>query len=555
MSVHISQDQLDSAQRLTQAQWKKMRAELGRVTIDPKKNAGLHDEGVLLGYQRRLLESTANNRVTVIDKSRRTGATWALAVDAVLTSATSKEDHGMDTLYIGYNHDMAREFIDTAAEWAEILHGLTLEIEESIFRGKDADGNDKDILAFSIRFASGFEIIALTSNPRSLRGRQGYVIIDEAAFHDDFEGLLKAAVALLMWGGKICIISTQNGDDNPYNKLLNDVLAGKKNYSIVRFDFDDALKDGLYERICLKTGQTWTPENEAQWRSSMIADYGDDADEELYCIPSKGSGTFLSGQLIRARQIEVPVIRWEPDDGFVHLPEATRKSTVQDWLEENVDPVLATLDPNLRHCFGNDFGRVADLTVLWPVAVERTMNLTTPFIVELRNVPFEEQKQIFFYILDRLPRLSSGAMDGGGNGAYLAETVQQKYGAHAIEIINFSQNFYRENMPKFKAAFEDDDFTVPKDDDVYNDFRAIRKVNGVAQIPSDKRTLELASKGRKRHGDSAIAGFLAHYASEMEVSEYAYQSIHDKSDDDFDDDDDDFGGSTLFNTRHDGLVS
>lgn len=554
MTVGVTKEQIDSAERLTTKEWEKLRREIGRVTIDPANLDDLQDEGVFLNYQKTLLASTAKHRVTVVDKSRRTGATWSLAADAVLTSATDKNEGGMDTLYIGYNHDMAREFIDTAAEWAKTLHDIAMEVEEFIFKGRDADGNEKDILAFSIRFASGFEITALTSNPRSLRGRQGYVIIDEAAFHDDFEGLLKAAVALLMWGGKICIISTQNGDENPYNKLINDIHSGKKKYNLVRFDFDDALKDGLYERICMRTGVNWSPKAEAQWREDMVADYAHDADEELYCVPSKGSGTFLSGQLIRARQTDVPVIRWEPAEGFVHLPDDERVSTVDDWLQEVVDPVLETLDPNLRHCFGNDFGRVADLTVLWPVAIERTMNLTTPFIVELRNVPFEQQKQIFKYILDRLPRFSSGAMDGGGNGAYLAETIQQEYGEHCVEIINFSQNFYRENMPKLKAAFEDEDITIPKDDDVYNDFRAIRKVRGVAQIPSDKRTVEIANKGRKRHGDAAIAALLAHYASEMDVSEYAYQSINDKDDADefFDDDDDDFE-STLYNSRQDGI--
>ena len=42
----------------------------------------------------------------------------------------------------------------------------------------------KAINAFRIKFASGFEIMALSSAPRGLRGKQGVVIIDEAAFVD-----------------------------------------------------------------------------------------------------------------------------------------------------------------------------------------------------------------------------------------------------------------------------------------------------------------------------------------------------------------------------------
>jgi phage FluMu gp28-like protein len=39
---------------------------------------------------------------------------------------------------------------------------------------------DKDITAYRIRFASGVEIWGLPSTARSLRSKQGRVIIDEA---------------------------------------------------------------------------------------------------------------------------------------------------------------------------------------------------------------------------------------------------------------------------------------------------------------------------------------------------------------------------------------
>ena len=122
----------------------------------------------------------------------------------------------------------------------------------------------------SMKFASGFEIVALASRPRSLRGRQGFVIIDEAAFHDDLKELMKAALALLIWGGKVLVISTHNGEDNYYNTLVKEARSGDKGYGYVRFDFDDALKDGLYQRVCLRTGETWSIEAEAAWRAGMV---------------------------------------------------------------------------------------------------------------------------------------------------------------------------------------------------------------------------------------------------------------------------------------------
>lgn len=528
MSAEPQSEDFKIGRAISQEEWTDLRrSSLYGLPAELQALADVDHVEVLLGYQKRLLIATSLNSVTVVEKSRRTGATWALGAQAVLTAGSMRSAQGMDVMYIGYNLDMAREFIDVCGMWAKSFYKFAAAAQEFLFPdGKDENGADRFIQAFRIQFASGFEIVALTSKPRSLRGRQGFVIVDEAAFHDDLKELLKAALAFLIWGGKVCIISTHDGEDNAFNELIQDIRAGRKKYALVRFDFDEALQDGLYQRVCLRTGNKWTVEAEAKWRTDLLNDYGDAADEELFCIPSKGSGTFLPGALIRSRMSDdVPVIRFECSDAFVFKPENERISIVNDWLLREIAPLLATLDKRQRHVFGEDFARVSDLTVIWPFAIRRDMRLDTPFIVELRNVPYEQQKQILFFILHGMPRFSGGAMDATGNGAYLAEVAQQEFGELMIEPVHFSQGWYRDNTPKFKAAFEDGDIqSIPRDDDVHNDLRAFKTIGGVAQIPSDKRTLELAKKGRKRHGDAAIAALLAHFSSERDVPEYGYHS-------------------------------
>ena len=86
---------------------------------------------------------------------------------------------------------------------------------------------------------------------------QGFVVIDEAAFHEELKELMKAAIALLIWGGRVLVISTHNGEDNYFNQLVKAARAGK-GYGLVRFDFDEALKDGLYKRVCIRTRQEWS---------------------------------------------------------------------------------------------------------------------------------------------------------------------------------------------------------------------------------------------------------------------------------------------------------
>lgn len=487
---------------------------------------------VLLVYQQDLLASTAIHRVVVVEKSRRTGYTWAVAADAVLTSAASRSAGGMDTLYIGYNLDMAREFIDTAAMWAKAFNQVASEVEETVFKDTGPDGEPRDILAFRIMFASGFEIMALCSRPRSLRGKQGYVIVDEAAFHDDLEELLKAAFALLIWGGKVLVISTHDGDTNPFNKLVEDIKKGRKPYHLITLTFDQALQDGLYQRICMVTGQEWTPEAEAKWREEIIDIYGDGADEELFVIPSTGAGAYIPGTLIERQQKDgIPVIRWECDKDFLQLSDHLREAEARDFCERVLKPLLDQLAPELDTFFGWDFALSGDLSVGWPVQRQRNMVRRPPFILELRNVPYAQQRQILWYVLDRLPRFLAGAMDATGNGAPLAQETATRYGLERIAQVKISAAWYREVMLTFKAAFEDGLVELPRDADVYNDHRAIKLINGIAQIVrqmQDSGKGEAAAKGKanakKRHGDSAIANLMAWVASCIETGEYAYTS-------------------------------
>lgn len=513
-----------SPRLISAAEWQQLRQE--SLYGLPPELAELPREEVLLGYQKRLLESTAAHAVTVVRKSRRTGATWAIGADAALTSAASRQAGGMDTLYIGYNLDMAREFIDVAGMWARTFGEVVSDIGEFVF----SDGKD-DIQAFRISFASGFEISALSSRPRSLRGKQGYVIIDEAAFHDDLPGLMQAALALLIWGGKLCIISTHNGEDNPYNEILKEVAAGKKAFNVVTFDFDDALKDGLYQRICQRKGTAWSIEAEAAWRTEIVNFYGEYADEELFCIPSRSGGAYLPAPLIEARmRAGIPVIRLDKDDSFAHWPEHLRVGDIRDWCERELTPNLAALDPAQPHVLGEDFGRVSDLTVFVPLAVGQDLVRRCPFVVELRNVPFEAQKQILLFILARLPRFAGAKLDATGNGSYLAEVAAQRYGAELIEQVKLAAPYYAEAFPKLKAAFTDGSIEIAADLDHLNDLRLVTTIAGVPRIPA-VRTAEKGEDGRttenqkKRHGDFAVALLLAWMASTDLKSAYGYEAV------------------------------
>ncbi len=470
---------------------------------------------VFLDYQKLLMTGVSHHAVIVAEKSRRIGYSWAAAAIAALTASATKGAGGMDVLYLGYNLEMAREFIDYVAEWARAIEPAAAEVEEVVF---EDDRAEKSIQAFRIRFASGFKVLALPSSPRSLRGMQGLVIIDEAAFHEDLEGVLKAAFALLIWGGRVLVISTHDGDENPFNRLVQDIRAGRRPYHLLRVTLDDALADGLYQRICLVRGLTWSKEAEAAWRQELIEFYGSGADEELFCIPSASSGSFLPGALIEARmQPDIPVLRWKAPAAFDQEPEHLRVAEAREWCEETLKPVLAAIDPEMPVTFGFDVGRRGDLSAGWFLGTQSDLVRRTLFTFELRNMPFAQQRQILWYVLERIPRLRAGKMDATGLGMQLAEETVQKFGSR-IEAVMLNDAWYRENMPPWKAAFEDATIVLPRDRDVLTDHRAVQLVRGIAKVVERS-----GDKGEKRHGDSAIACVLAHAASRGDVAVYEYE--------------------------------
>jgi len=467
------------------------------------------DETVFLPYQQKWMADTS--QVKVGEKSRRIGLTWAEAADSVLTAAA---DAGEDVFYISYNMEFTKEFVQTCAGWAKSLGRAASEMEEILIKDED-----KDVTAYRIAFPSGHKILGLPSRPTTLRGRQGRVIIDEAAFCDNLGELLKAALALLMWGGDVRIISTHNGEDNPFNEMVKDIRSGKVPYSLHRTTINDALEQGLYKRICLRTGKTWTKAAEKKWLDDLVKTYGDGASEELFCIPSKSGSKYLSRALVEASMDKaIPVLKWEQSDDFTYLAEEVRQAACMQWIAEDLAPILEQA-PELPSFVGEDFGRSGDLSV---VAIQQEIMpgfLKALCYVEMRNVPFAQQYQVICFIIDHLKRFYGSSLDARGNGQMIAELLAQKYGPGYVNQVMISRQFYMEYFPKYKARFEDQGVKIPYSLDILEDHRLVAIEKGVPLIP-DGRTSEDAGRKKLRHGDSVVAGLMIEHAYSSTASAY-----------------------------------
>jgi phage FluMu gp28-like protein len=484
-------------------------------------SAPIHE--VLLKYQREWIGDRA--QVRVCEKSRRAGISWATAAEAVMLSAAAPNAGGKDTWYVGYTQDMGLQFVRDAAFWAKHFKVVASEIAT-----EDVLDDDRSIKSFTIVFSSGFRITALSSAPRNLRSKKGFVVIDEAAFHNELDELIESAIALKMWGGRIAIISTHNGVDNPFNELVEDVKAKKLNYALHHIPIDRALEDGLFKRICLvEPAQygAWTAEKERAWLEDLHESYREKGvEQELYCVPKNSGGAYIARSLIEACSEPAPVVRLDlQKEGVEPLPEPERAAWVAPWCEKVLAPVLATLNRDRPHYFGMDFGRVADLSVIAPMVLGQTLERRVPFLVELRRCPYRQQEQILKFIVERLPRFTAGALDATGNGKALAEYAADNFGSLRIEQVTLSDAWYSEHLPPFRAAFQDRTIVVPRDSDVLDDLRALESINGVPKLPKAKNK---GDDGKSRHGDSAVALALAYRASFANVAPIEFRSTGEK---------------------------
>lgn len=494
---------------------------------------------VLLPYQQAWLADEA--QLKIMEKSRRIGASWGEAADAVLICGA---EGGSNYFYISATQDMAREFVEAAALWSRAYNVAAGAIGEGLWDdGDDDSGNRRYIKTFEITFPrSGRRIVALSSRPTNLRGKQGTVGIDEAAFHPNLQELLKAAMAMLLWGDKVRIWSTHNGVENAFNELIQEVRAGKRGpisqASVHRVTFREAVAQGLYQRVCLRKGIEWTQAGEDAWVAAAYQFYGDAAAEELDAVPSASAGAYLSLALIETRMVtpfpEDPngpvIVRGKWDDGFAYLPEDVRRHAIAGWIAENLQPHLARLNKLRRHAFGEDFARNRDQAVTTILEEDVDLTRRPRITIELSNCPFSCQEQILEYVIRALPRFRGGAMDATGNGAALAEKMAQIFGVEMIEQVKLSDAFYLAHMPKLKAGLQDGTLRdLPRDEPHRDDLRAIKLVQGVPKVPREARqsagqAAAAAESGSKaqRHGDYAIALFLAEYAFHREAGEIAW---------------------------------
>lgn len=479
--------------------------------------------------------------VKVCEKGRQEGYTWATACESVEVASTRASDGGCNVWFMSTSQDDAREFIHECSRWVYRFAPI-MRVCPDVETYDWIDEEDPvSIQTYRITFPSGFAIHALPSRPARLRGKKGYAICDEAA-HQDLDAWLKASGALKMWGGRRAIISTHHGSDSGFYRYIQRVKAsiaeGKPMASLHSVFLDDALRLGLYRRICrLSRPQiVWTQEREDEWVEELRREYGDAFDEECRGIVAGASNQLIGRPIVLAAQIlspaDCPIVEFcggdqprmwingdlvESADKPWPLPTEQKQDIaspedrarlVRGWLDEHLAPILMRINAlELDIHVGDDYGRSGDISCKI-IGTNDSVNRRKPrLIIECEKVPFTVQDQIADYCWPLLSRLRSGSGDGNGNGNASAERAKEQTRGKMVVTMRLPDTAFS----RVRSRLEQGALALPQHGrDLADDLTSVkRKANGI-EAPQ-RRT----ARGQQRHADAAYA--LAHFEHSIDT--------------------------------------
>lgn len=391
-----------------------------------------------LPYQQRWINDLS--RFKIAEKSRRTGFTFGQAYEDVDYSVEKAE---RKVWFSSRDDSAAVEYIDYCAFFIKKTFGMAAE-----FIGDDLIDPEKDITAHVIRFKNGSKITAMSSSPGRFRSKGGKVVMDEFAFHDSQEELYAAAMPVILRNDPLRIISTYNGKGNMYYKLVNRVRNGELNWSLHKVDIFLAVNEGLYDSIM---GRPTTEQEREDWLSELKRNCASEETwlQEFCCIPVDSATAFLPYDLLATCE-KMPALLYKD---------------------------LA----DLKGCelyAGIDIGRKQDLTVIW-IDEKIAGTFYTRHKIELKNMPFSEQKQILFPIL-AMPEMRRACIDATGIGMQLAEEAAQMFGTFKIEPVMFTQKSKEDMAHRVKRYLEDRKFIIPEEQKTRQDFHNIQRLVTVA---------------------------------------------------------------------------
>ncbi len=425
-------------------------------------------EPYFLPYQAAWLKDTS--RFKIAKKSRRVGLTYAQSYEDVRDAA---KKGGMDVWFSSADESAAKEYIRYCGMWAKILNIGARDLGELVIDEK------KGIKSLVIELESGKRIHGLTSNPKAFRSKGGKLILDEFAFHEDAEGMWKAARPIITWGYPVRIISTLNGTGNRYYRMMleaeRDNAEGKKSiWSLHTITINDAVEQGLADKI---VGKPLSAQERKAWLDVEREGCGDeDAWRQEYLCEALDENSFW--------------LSWD-DITKAEIPEAGKPELYEGG-----------------NCYvGWDIARKRDLSVIWVVEQVGDVYITRE-VITMKRTSYGEQLSRLAEVMQRY-RVIRATLDATGLGGPIVEQAQAKFGALRVEGLIFTSQSKQAMAVMIKQHFQDRRLRMPEDKAIRAAHRAIKQTKSAAGHARFD-----AERSEGGHADEFWAHALAIYASD-----------------------------------------
>jgi phage FluMu gp28-like protein len=413
----------------------------GHCKIFPQRDV------MLLPFQQKWVND--NSRLKLAVKARQIGWSWCSAYRLVRQKLS--KNARVDAWVSSRDETQAMLFIEDAKRFADVLNVAASDMGENAI-------DDSGHTSFVLRFANGFRIHSMSSNPDAQAGKRGDRILDEFALHLDSRRLYEIAYPGITWGGSLEIFSSHRGSTSFFNELLREITekGNPKGFSYHRVTLQDALDQGfLYKLQCkLPPNDPRMQMDEADYFSFIRQGCADEESflQEFCCIPADDNTAFLPYDLIAGCEYRENQ-QWQTD------------------LLDCKNPLFV----------GVDVGREHDLTVIWLIELVNDIKFTRR-VIELNKQTFEAQENELYSLL-KLPAVRRCCIDRSGLGRQFAERAATKFGAYKVEGVDFTTGTKEELAYPVRTSFEDRTVKVPFTNAIRADLRGVRReVTGSGNI-------------------------------------------------------------------------
>lgn len=399
-----------------------------------------------LPYQLKWIEDDSPLRIW--EKSFRIGATWA---DAFKNVRKRLQHSKRDYLFATRDYPSAIEYMEGCRQFCEaynvtrniLSHGEDVISVPVHDRDGKPTGFTEEIKISYIKFDNGSRIIAFSSNPNAMLVYGGDVGLDEFPRHPRADELYQVAQARVTWGYDLGMWGSHFGNDTLFYRIALDARKGAGGWSHHFTTIEDAVREGLVEKINETRGTTFT-------REGFIADCKKRArDEATYqeaymCNPKGGTAAIVPWS-----QIELCMSDYEAER--VHLEASqilelfgrynpatkeARAARIREFLSGAFKNLLAG---TARHSLGYDVAASGegDLAAIYVDRLEGTIARAAALLTfRTDDWHFHDVATDFF--MSRLTAVS-GAGDETGLGRKVCWELAQKF-AGRFEQVNFASH-------------------------------------------------------------------------------------------------------------------